>query len=302
MEERLYRPSGKTSPMFFLLYVLVVPVAAVLLSFAYIYLVYYIPFVYLNLFIAIGCGILCGTLVPVAWGKMRNKSIAVISGLIAALLMKYLMWLVYIPLVYSKAYQTFDYDFLDCLNLSASLFFDPRGVFAFIREINGYGVWSIRRLEVRGVLLYIVWLAELFVLAGSCIITTVNRSQQPYSEDTGKWFQAGAKKIETDLPARSDRFKDQLLAGDSTELQTLLSRPMTHSDNCLRLSYYYLEDLSYGYVTAEVVTREADRKGKVREHTDTILSYVRVDYSIIATLKAMAAQPEESRPATDKAV
>lgn len=95
--EKTYKPSGKFSPAGAIILFLVTAVAGSVLSFIYLKLVSWIPFVYLNILLAAGFGLLIGLLAKliIRSFKIRNIAVVLIAVLLGGLLFTYVKWSIY---------------------------------------------------------------------------------------------------------------------------------------------------------------------------------------------------------------
>lgn len=90
-----YKPSGKFSPISFVYLLLLCAIAMPILATIYAYLIWYIPFVYINFLITAGLGFAIGIAVwqiVIKLGKVRNYGLAILLALIAALAAYYFQW------------------------------------------------------------------------------------------------------------------------------------------------------------------------------------------------------------------
>ena len=89
-----YKHSGKFGVHGPLLALLAAVVAGYPLGIIYAYLIKWIPFIYLNLFITAGYGLAFGfmTMALLKFAKVRNSSIALLTGLAVGLCAAYLSW------------------------------------------------------------------------------------------------------------------------------------------------------------------------------------------------------------------
>ena len=73
-----------------------------LFALIYTYLIWYIPFIYINFFITAGIGVVTGISVSylaVNLGKIRNSKIALLIGILGGIMALYFSWAVWIDLV-----------------------------------------------------------------------------------------------------------------------------------------------------------------------------------------------------------
>ncbi|MDR1664747.1 MAG: hypothetical protein LBR83_07500 [Clostridiales bacterium] len=284
MQERYYRPSGGFSPVFFA-YLLACGLLVVPVCYAYAHLVYYMPYIYLNILATVGCGFVMGLLVSGAMhlGKVRNSAIAVIAAVVFTAFAKYVQWVFYIPIAY------LEFDFLYNLSVSLDLFFFPPDVIAFIKEINLYGVWSIGESDtnVTGIFLYVIWACEFIIMLVVSVIMARNKSRNPFCDEEGRWFKFNKKSDERllDVPEDLAAFKDALESGQTEALTGLLGVPLADANRYLRLSLYHLDGVDYGYIKVESVTVTADKRKRTTTKSEKLLEYLTVGKETLSALR-----------------
>jgi len=286
MKECYYKPSGRCSVMFILFYLGLVVLAIPILSVAYIYLVYYIPYVYLNLIIVVLCGAGLGFVMNLAIrkGKLRNPVLALIMTILAVCIMKYVQWCVYIPLVYSDAYEAIDLTFLDVLYNAFDFLRYPLDVLIYALEINEYGVWSYGRNaldNVHGGMLFFVWFMEFVCIAISAVAVVWEESRLPFSEDAGNWYTKMREKVRANVPIYFDSMKTNLENGDFTELKALVKEYKPEQTVFAELTIYEPpEDAGTAepyYLTIHNVKISYDRKNKENRSAKKLLHCIAID-------------------------
>ena len=97
-----YKPSGKISPLAFVILLLVCAVIMPILGVIYAYATWYIPIVYINFLITIVFGISISFVIGhllIKLGKIRNYRLSVLFAIIASLVAYYSQWVVWVDLV-----------------------------------------------------------------------------------------------------------------------------------------------------------------------------------------------------------
>ena len=247
-KEAYYKPSGKISGLYILLFLLCSVISIPILSFAYIYLNYYIPIIYILFFITIGCGAIFGYLMSIAakLGKARNPAVVIGCTLIGTALFKYVQWCFYIPLVLNKSYEVYYYSFgqelsfLEQVTEAFYFFIEPAAVLDGALFINEYGVWGIGNSgdTVAGIFLAIVWLVEFLVIAGMASLMCRDWPGRPYSEESNGWYTQMETIYEMDSPANFDGMKISLESGNVEEFIALLREGVSNPLNFLRLTFF----------------------------------------------------------------
>ncbi|MDR0221557.1 MAG: hypothetical protein LBI54_09170 [Lachnospiraceae bacterium] len=248
MNEQTYTPSGKLPPAYWLFFALFSLVGIPILSVAYIYLVHYIPYIYLCFFLTIGCGAGLGAVIALAvkLGKARNPIVVAISAGVAALVMKYVQWCVYVPLIFDEVYDYNEYNYGEAYTVgeqlleSVSYLLHPLWVFADAKTINEYGVWGFSQGggAVTGVFLVIIWLLELVIIVGVVVLIPMNRVRHPYSEWGDAWYKKSDQVFESDIPDDFPRILNDFTSGNVAPLADLIRAGRT--DTALYLRYVFL--------------------------------------------------------------
>ncbi|SES84955.1 hypothetical protein [Hymenobacter actinosclerus] len=301
MNPLYYQPSGRFTVVGIILLLLGGLVAAVPLAFAYTYGVWYIPFIYLNFFFTVIFGGLLGWVLRklVVAGKLRNPALAGLLGALVGVWGWYVQWCVYITLLagageveefgsrFSVAHTAFEFEaFLYYLT-------NPGEVLSILPALAENGTWTLFKVTVSGVFLYLIWLVEFVIIVGFSWLLTRNKAKEPFSEMAGQW----AEKVT--LPRPAAHFADTtattaaLEAADWNHLQlhpTDLSDTAPHG----RLHFYRAPaDPDCCYLSLENVTFELDKDGKASEKTADVLEYLRVPPQAFQELNARFSAVQE---------
>lgn len=209
---RPFRHSGK----FGVQALLVVPLVAGLLGgplgFAYGYLVKWIPFVYLNLLITFGYGLVLGVVVGAVlkWCRVRNVAVATVLAALVGVLGNYFQW----------------NGHLHALLGDGPWLIHPRGMWAAMQLLLAHGSWSLRSGgNVTGWFLATVWAVEAGVILVMVVyLGTDPVRNTPYCEKSGTWLDE-EKTFET--LARIDDAQElaSLKAGDIAPVIAARPRP-----------------------------------------------------------------------------
>ena len=305
MAASYYKPSGKVTPAFFVFYLLFIAVAIPILSLIYIHLNWFVPFIYVNFFFTVGCGIALGFVVMLAakMGKARNPWVVLLLTVIAVILLKYVQWTVYIPLVISDAYRLIQLTFMERLNVSRQILVDPMWVIEDIQFINEHGVWSIGEAgtPVRGTILYIVWAAEFLILMGGAILLSWGQPRFPFSEETNEWYTQMENQITIAVPENIDYAKTRIENSDFGELIWLAQNtrkpeapaeagteadagpetPLGETSQWVLTLYEPPQASAQSpyYITIAHTTTTLGKKDKEDVKTDELFTYLAVDYN-----------------------
>lgn len=146
-------------------------VAASLLGALYGFLIFWSPFVYINLFITFGFGVILGTAAGglAKLGKIRNTGLVSVLALAVALFAYYAHWVVWTELV-TEAW------ILNVTSLSRLL-----------SSIADLGAWSIFAWTPTGFSLWAIWCIEALMVIGVGTFAAISIIDTPFCEDTGQW-------------------------------------------------------------------------------------------------------------------
>lgn len=292
MDSTYYKASGKFSPSVFISYLLIALISTPILALIYTHIIYYMPFIYFNVLITVGSAILLGFLTGKAInkGKCRNTLIASVLSIISVILMKYLTWAIYVPLVYTKSYEVLDMNLAERLQLSLYLLADPAYLLEGLSEIASIGVWSVFSVDFNGPLLYIVWVLEALIFIIGCCLMARSAAKEPYCEETNQWFKESKGEIKLNAPSDIQQFKADIEAGQMSDFIAMLSDTFADSDNYLSVKFYSLDDIDYGYMSVQDVTKTKDKKGKEKEDKNNIFEYIRVESNVLQSVKQPVSQ------------
>lgn len=291
MKEPYYKPSGRFTAKYFLFFLLFAGISIPILSAVYIYLVYYIPIVYFNVIITVGCGSVLGLIMSQAthMGKARNPPLVWFCTLAATIAMKYVQWCIYIPLVFDDAYGlygegvTIGTRFTDSLYL----FTAPSEIYKAASIINEVGVWGISRSgsngldTVNGIVLLIVWIAEFMLMACMAVIISRQQYALPFSESSDTWYTELNGKIEMNVPDNIDSFRHDMENGRFDELIRLVHAGRTYSTHYLSMTV--CEPPQAAVDEPCYISVERTGVGKIKK-TKTLFRHLAIDTQSISVL------------------
>jgi hypothetical protein len=272
-----YKASGKTSEFFIPYFILVMLVAIPFISVAYVYLVHFIPFVYLNFFLAAGCGLAIGSLVnhTVDYGRARSPFIVLLFTLIAIGALKYFQWCVYIPMVVSDVYgfpMTIGERFAQTFFYLAR----PGDVNQAAGIINEFGVWGFTgKMKVTGALLHLIWIGEIILMACAAVVSSWDRPRRPFSEEVGDWYDAMDENAEFDMPGDADALRRKMATGEFADLPGLAAEGKSDEEAFMRLTFFKPPPGSASEPYYMTVDRAVQRNNKIK--TKTLAEYLAID-------------------------
>ena len=278
-----YKPSGKFSSAFILYFILVSLIAFPLLGLIYAYCIWYIPFIYINLFITIGFGFLvalCVNKLVIKKGKVRNPILALVFGFFAGIIALYFHWSIWIDLVINagESYGSerlgvtvSNIEFLQVF----SLIFQPNLVFEYINSVNEFGTWGIRGATVSGLFLWIIWAIEFVIVVGISSFLPFLESKKPFSESTNSWYE------EITLPAFTFVENKEQLINDITSNNHLgfdfLNKEVDTKEDSHSIFTLYKSKSGKNYLSIENKTSSLNNKGNVEFNSDQFVEYILLD-------------------------
>ena len=303
MRDSYYKPSGLIGAKFFLFFILTLIIGVPILSVAYIYLIHYIPFIYLNIFFALGIGALLGYLILLAakHGKARNPLVVCACALVAVVLMKYIQWCIYIPMVLDDVFGMYEayginMTFWGRFTESLHLFAAPGEVYDWASAINEVGVWGIRARvgaevsdTVKGAMLLMVWAMEFLIMAITSISISRSQPKSPFSEESNDWYVDMGMNIETDIPADFSAIKNNAERGNFNDIVQLARAGRTNNSRYLRLSFLQPPRPSSSepcYIKIVQITADKKNKGK----TKALVRYLVIDANSLNEISASTRQ------------
>jgi hypothetical protein len=269
-----YRPSG-AAPAAGILAIFAGGIAAgIVLGAVYAFTNHHDPILYLNIALVFLFGWALGTIVSkgIRSFRIRSRAAAAIIGLAVFAAAYFSHWCVYIPTVladYDKDISSYDVPVI--LEAAVELVQYPEEAWKWIRRLNERGVWTMTSpgsstpgLEIKGMSLGLIWLAEAVILCYYSVKTPWNEAGKPYSERQGKWLDA------KELPARiafienEEEFLNALARND----YSALTAPLPEGEKSARHAKYaavtLYSDSFEPYVTVKNVSisgRQAKQAG-----------------------------------------
>jgi hypothetical protein len=152
-------------------------VAGILLSVPYAFAIWHNPLVYVGVFLPVIWGALIYVLAgwSVTATRLRNPALAALLAVLGTLPGFVLHWAVYADLFINTRPDIALFAYPDevamAFNLDKVTFQDVRLIlnnwldtFNLFKAVSEDGIWSVKSFEVKGLVLRLVWLAELLIL------------------------------------------------------------------------------------------------------------------------------------------
>ena len=287
-----YTPSGKTSPMAFLLWIGAALVALPILALIYSYAIWYIPFPYINFIITAGFGMLIGVVMSflvIRIGKVRSGMWAFIFTLFGALTALYIHWAVWVDLVINIS-GTMGTDSLGIATSNIkmgqviNLILQPSALLEIMKEINEVGVWGIKGGTVKGGFLTFIWIIELLLATGVAVLTGIGQASKPFCELENKWFE------ETDLPAMGHigdaaAMIKALSSGDVDTLTAMLTPAGDIKTEHHAKATVYDAASGENFVSIENQIAKTDDKGEISFNSEQVVSFLKVSQEVMDLLR-----------------
>lgn len=317
--ETTYRPSGKFTPAGAIVLFLATAVAGSILSFIYLKLVSWIPFVYLNILLAAGFGVAIAYVAKLIIRKMKIRNVAavLVAVLLGGLLFTYVKWAMYdyndgklltnslcdelncdesdLPKLlknmkkYSSNKEAFD-KIPEIGRSFSDVVFHPGTLFHDIKNINEDGRWtyssnassSSKKTDaatVKGPVLTIVWLGEIAIILGTALAMSLSFVKEPFIEKDNEW----AKKYDKKFVFRATNgvaLKNNLKQNPESILEL---EPVDFDPNVsdhITGELFHSGDFSECYMTLSLTTIKVNGK-KRQSQNHNIISYVNVSNGLI---------------------
>lgn len=281
MSSIYYKPSGRYS--FFSLSMLFCCglLCALLLTIIYIALQWIIPFIYLNLFLAIGLALVAfkglGFLHKLF--KLRNVNMAFLSSGFIMLIAFYFHWVIFALLMFGESREQSITYLWSSLQHEADfwfLFSHPTYLLRQVSTLNAQGTFSINGMLIQGWLLWGIWFIEAVLLIGIPILSQIfGQVFKPFSEKNLRWMRL--RKLPAYYPYIDDvaMLEQALLLGDTTCLQPLVNNG-EHPAQYAQLFVYEDPKDTYQYLLVYNIRTSKTRRGALRKHKVPIIEYLRL--------------------------
>ncbi len=280
-----YKPSGKFSPLSFVILIVSSLSLVPLLSWLYVLvstglMSVGIVFFYLNFIVTLIFGTSVGLLVMhlavIDWGKVRNAKVATVFSLLAGLMAYYWHWVFWLNRNYYTEDNWFD------------IFINPQAVLLAVNELNEMGTFTLEKNVVNGFLLFIVWLIEAVLIIWPIVFVAKRRSERPFSEKSNKW--SNEIKLNPLKYIEKAEYQRLLEQDFSPLLQLKLASDESH--HCMITLYDCFDGEWYVSIIDKYANK--DDKGKVKFEETELLSYVKIDAETAAYLQ----HPDKNNPPT----
>ncbi|KQR66949.1 hypothetical protein [Pedobacter sp. Leaf176] len=281
MEHLYYKPSGKIPLKGIFISLITAFVITVILSIIYIALQWFIPFIYLNFFIAagLGLGVGGGVFIAIGSGKIRNTKFECVLAVLCGLLAWYCQWALFVSLMYEAEGSMGGGMWVrSSFNLSGfwSVLTHPELLFQAMLSLNDVGTFTLKQNTVSGTLLWVVWVIEALIIIGAPILFSLSgRSTSPFSEQNDQWMEE--RDVEGKLKTVND--PDQMImelnTGNLKSLKEFLPADDLSNDYAT-LRIYESSGDPVSYISVTNISHKADKKGELKKETKTVIEYLKI--------------------------
>lgn len=281
MENLYYKPSGKIPVKGIFISLITAFVLTVILSILYIALQWFIPFIYLNFFIAVGLGLGVGgsVFIAIGLGKIRNTKYDLVLAVISSFLAWYSQWALFVSLMYEAEGSMGGGIWVrSSFNLTGfwHVFTHPDFLLQAMLSLNSAGTFTLKSSTVSGTFLWIVWIIEALIIIVIPIIFSISgRATNPFSEQNDQWMEARDIEGKLKTVADPDQMTKELSTGNLKPLKDFLPADDLQNDYAT-LHVYESPGDPVKYISVTNVSHTADKKGELKKETKTVIEYFRI--------------------------
>jgi hypothetical protein len=278
MEQLYYKPSGKIPVKGIFISLIIAFVITVVLSIIYIALQWFIPFIYLNFFIAagLGFGVGAGVFIAIGMGKIRNTKYERILAVLFGLLAWYSQWALFVSLM-SEADGSMGGGMWvrSSFNLTGFWYVltHPEMLFQAMLSLNDAGTFTLKHNTVSGTLLWLVWAFEAFIIVGAPVLFSLSgRSTTPFSEQNDQWMEEREVQGKLNTVNDPDQLTEELKSGNLQSLKDFLPADNLSNDYAT-LRIYESPGDPVSYISVTNISHKAYKKGEIKKETKLVIEY-----------------------------
>jgi len=259
-----YRLSGKFSPLAPAL-MLVATGAAAVIGCLYSVISYFIPFVYLNFLLALGCGLAVGGAGywTVRAGKVRNSLLAIVAGVVLGLIGLYASWSAWV------------------LALSGweVLILSPTTMIEVLKIMAADGVWSAFGGTPTGWVLYVIWTVEaLMIVGGSTLLSLGGCLASPFCEKCDQWITQILPAPQFENNIHKEDCIAQLEAGNFDYLNSFKSTPSGELEGHVKVELLQCPTCqSNHFLNVKIVDISFDQKNQKQTKNTEVVQHLVLD-------------------------
>jgi len=278
MEQLYYKPSGKIPVKGIFISLIIAFMITVVLSIIYIALQWFIPFIYLNFFIAagLGFGVGAGVFIAIGLGKIRNTKYECVLAVLCGLLAWYSQWALFVSLM-SEADGSMGGGMWvrSSFNLTGFWYIltHPEMLFQAMLSLNDAGTFTLKHNTVSGTLLWLVWAFEAFIIVGAPVLFSLSgRSTTPFSEQNDQWMEEREVQGKLKTVNDPDQLTEELKSGNFQSLKDFLPADNLSNDYAT-LRIYESPGDPVSYISVTNISHKADKKGELKKETKLVIEY-----------------------------
>ncbi|KIO75995.1 hypothetical protein TH53_17395 [Pedobacter lusitanus] len=281
MEHLYYKPSGKIPVKGIVISLITTVILTVILSILYIALQWFIPFIYLNFFIAVGLGLGVGAVVFIAigLGKIRNTGYDRLLALVSGLLAWYSQWSLFASLMYeAEGSMAGGMWVRSSFNLNGfrNVFTHPDLLFQAMLNLNNAGTFTLKHNVVSGALLWVIWGIEALIIIAIPIIFSISgRTTSPFSEQNDMWMEERDLEGKLKTIENPEELTLELNSGDFRSLKNFLPAD-DPGDHYAVLRVYESPGDPVSYISVTNISHITNKKGELKKESKTVIEYFRV--------------------------
>lgn len=275
IEEKIYKHSGESNSFGFLAAFGLGAALAILLGFAYNFLIIMIPIVYINFFMSLGFGLILGYGVKFfsRIGKIRNDiQIYSLAGL-AGYLGFVFQWIAYFVFLNSgehsfQAYQN-----------NLDLFYNPVLFLDLLLDLNKVGSWGMFGITFTDFPLWIIWGLEALLIIGMPVLITYKHPIVPFSENFNKWYPKYILKNQFEHISTQKQFKESLSQDVFGAIDHLhYGEPYRYSE----VSIYYIEKEKTQFLSVDNVY--ISERGKGKHMRSSVVHLLEIEHKVAESI------------------
>lgn len=287
-----YEHSGRCGPVGVPIAAAAGILAGAVVGLAYVYIINWIPFIYVAFLATLGFGFLVGA--AVAWGarlgKIRNMAVSTALGAMFGLLAVYFAW------AFDPMARVEDVD---------HPFWQLEHIWQYMQFGYANGFWGIGQngAAVTGPLLAGVWGIEAAMIIGICVVAVRTLlGERPFCEETNQWITTTQNVARLSLVG-DDHIEEKLkrlLDGDLSSLAEFY-RAGPEDPAVLQFDLATCPDCpTCNYLTVKSIQTVINKKGEATNEETKLLVNVRITPEQVATVRA--AGIDRPLPPDDEAV
>ncbi len=277
-----YKESGIAPPLNITLVLICSFITILFFSYLYSLITTYLPLIYFNFLIAIGFGFTISFTSRIfnVLFKIRNRKMTIITTVVISIFAIYFQWVSYLFIISYEDIGAFN--IFSRLNDFFIILFRPDLVIRNIIDINKIGLWSLgtSNINIRGLILWLVWLAEASIILFISINNFINFDIIPFSEKDNKWFKKEFIDFDFEHIAYKKLFVEEFSSHPYESINKLKKgNGLRHS----KISLFKSETESKSLITVNNII--VTQRGKGKKDITNVLKLCYIDNMVLSQLK-----------------